>query len=829
MYRNYILTTFRHLFRNKIYSLINIAGLSLGLAAAMLILLFVRDEHSYDQFHDKKALIYRVVRRMFNPDGSTFASDGYSGLLQGPRFTANIPGIRGYVRVVNNYQDIRRSGLAGRGATETRLADIRSQQILRVDSNFLTVFSFPLLQGNPATALSQPHTLVITEDMARREFGTVNAIGRTLEVKTKSPAEPASSFTPYSITGVAKNCPQNSSIKFEALTPIDIASSNFASWSGWTAVFLNTFVVLDPNADPRKVEARMQRVYETEAAPELAAGKVAVEKAGGKMRSDRYLLQPLTAMHLSTDYPPIDGLTDASNPTFSYILSGIAGFVLLIACINFINLTVARSLRRAKEIGIRKVIGSSRGQLIVRFLGESIALCAIAFTLAIVLVEALLPLFNDLAQKSLSLSYLSDTGLIFEYLGLFALTAFAAGFYPALVLSGYDPVKTLYGRFTLGGRNLLQRGLVTLQFALASFLIITTGIIAAQFNYLISKNLGYDDKNLVIIYNWELGAGKFQILANALKQSPDILGVSGRNAGWDNTQANAEPQPASPTRRPPKNQPAAINTTIETIDAAYPALLSIPIVAGRGFSPDRSTDSSNVLVNETFARQAGWKEPIGRKIQVRDHTVSVIGVVKDHYFQPLNVPIKAQIFSLTLGRGIQSLYIRIRPNSATTALPFIQKVFRTGLPLSPYYYSFMDENNRNTYAAEARWKSILGFGAAITIFISVIGLFGLSVFAAEKRLKEVGIRKVLGASVSGLAAMLCGDFLRLVVIALLLAIPLSILAAHQWLAGYPNRISLGPVNFVWPAALVTCIAAFTVGTQAIKAALSNPVKSLRSE
>jgi len=763
---------------------------------------------------------------MYNPDGSTFASDGYSGLSQGPRFTANIPDIKGYVRVANNFQDIKH-GAAG----DPRGTDIRVQQILRVDSNFLTVFTFPLLQGNPTTALTQPHTLVITEDMARREFGTTNALGKTLLVKTKR-TEDNAAFEPYTITGVAKNCPQNSSLKFEALTPIDIKSSNFGSFDGWMDVFLNTFVVLNPNADPRKVQAQMKKVYETEAATQLAAAnKVAKVK-----KTDTWLLQPLTAMHLSTDFPPIDGLSDASNPVFSYILSSIALFVLLIACINFINLTVARSLRRAKEIGIRKVIGSSRGQLIIRFLGESAALCAIAFALAIGLVQAMLPLFNQLAGKALSLSYLLDAKLIAEYIALFATTAFAAGFYPALVLSGYNPVKTLYGRFTLGGRNLLQRGLVTLQFALASFLIIATGIIAAQFNYLANKKLGYDDTNLVIVNSFALGHGKFQTLAAALKQSPDILGVSGRNAGWDNAQARAE------------GQSNEINTTIETIDAAYPSLLSIPMVAGRGFSPLElrsepssgllrhgpssvlPTDSTgNVLVNETFAGQAGWKNPIGRTIQVREKTVRVIGVVKDHYFQPLNVPIKAQIFSLTMGRGLQSLYIKIRPNSATAALPFIEKTFKSQLPQSAYYYSFKDQNNRNIYAAEARWKDILSFGAAITIFISCIGLFGLSVFAAEKRVKEIGIRKVLGASVSGLAATLSMDFLRLVAIALLVAAPLAYIAAAQWLAAYPYRVTLSPWTFVGAAALVTGIAAGTVGAQAIKAALANPVRSLRNE
>jgi putative ABC transport system permease protein len=814
MYRNYLLTALRHLVRNKTYAFINIAGLSLGLAAAMLIMLFVKDEVSYDQFHTQKSQIYRLVRGMYGPDGSVLATDGYSPLIPGPRFTASIPEVKGFVRIENNFQDIKHG------------TSIQSQQMLLVDSNFFSVFSFPLLQGNPRTALTEPHTIVISEEMARREFGTADALGKTLLIKTNMPATPAADknnaaagqnvdpFQPYTVTGVAKNCPQNSSIKFEALTPLDTRSPNLAEWqNNWLGGLLNTFLVLTPGADQHHVEAAMKRVAENEVHAEL----LAAGKAGTKW-TPRFLLQPLTATHLSKEFPPIDGLTDASNPVFSYILSGIATFILLIACINFVNLTVARSVRRAKEIGIRKVIGSSRRQLIIRFLGESAVLCGIAFTLAIGLVQLLLPLFNDLAQKSLSLSYLLDTRLVLEYIGLFILTAFAAGFYPALILSGYNPVKTLYGRFSLGGRNLLQRGLVTLQFALASFLIVATGIIASQFNYLVHKNLGYDDRNLVVVDNWELDPAKFQAIATQLRQSPDILGVSGRNLGWDNEQADAE------------GQTTQINTTVETIDAGYPSLLSIPLVAGRGFSPGYSTDSTqSVLVNETFAREAGWHEPIGRNIRVYDRNVRVIGVVKDHYFQPLNVKIKAQVFSLTMGRGVKSMIIKIRPNSETAVLPFIERTFKAQLPLSPYYYSFKDLDNRNTYAAEARWKDILSFGAIVTIFISCIGLFGLAVFAAEKRTKEIGIRKVLGASVSGLAAILSADFLRLVALALVIAMPLAWLAAGQWLGNYPYRVTLTPLLFVGSATLVIGIAVLTIATQAIRAARANPVKSLRSE
>jgi putative ABC transport system permease protein len=796
MYRNYLITALRHLFRHKVYSFINIAGLSFGLASAMLILLFIRDELSYDRFHKQGDHIYRVVRRMYNPDGSTFASDGYTGLAEGPGFAAAIPGIKGFVRVVNNYQDIKKG------------TDIQRQQILRVDSNFFTTFSFPLIAGNPATALRQPHSFVISEDLARREFGTTDALGKIIQVKTDS------GFRPYTITGVARKSPENSSIKFEAVAPIEVDLARIDPLHSWFDVHLSTFLVLAPGADARQIDAQMKRVYLQEEAIVRATVK---DKAATDWRDD-YLLDPFFAMHLSKDYPPIDGLTDASSPVLSYILSGIALFVLLIACINFVNLTIARSLRRAKEIGIRKVIGSSRQQLIVRFLGESFFLCLIAFILAIGLVEGLLPLFNTLSGKELSLEYLWGPWLIAGFLALFVVTALAAGFYPAIILSGYDPVKTLYNRFSFGGRNLLQKSLVTVQFALASFLIMATGIIAAQFNFLIKQPLGYDDKNLVLVNQWGISTDQYNSIAGELRQSPDVIGVGGRNLGWDNAQAKID------------GTDIQVNTTIETIDNNYLPLLKIPLVAGRNFSPDYPADSTqSVLINETFAREAGWKDPLGKTINVNDKTVRVIGVIKDHYFQPLQWKLKAQVFSLTLGRGIAGFFIKIRPKSEAMVLPFIEKTFKTRMPNNAYRFSFKDQNNRANYETESRWKQIVQFGAIVTILISAVGLFGLSVFAAEKRVKEIGIRKVLGASVSGLVTALSVDFVRLVLLALLISLPVARWAADKWLANYPYHVNMSVWLFAGTALLVIAIALITVGFQALKAALANPVQSLRAE
>jgi putative ABC transport system permease protein len=429
MFKNYFKIALRNLQRNKVYSFINIAGLSLGLACAMLIILYIKDEISYDRFQGNLNHIYRVVTEGVNPDGSIGSKDGNTGYLQGPRFTENVPGIKSFVRIQSGQNDIKKG------------TDVQSQELLMVDSNFFSVFSFPLLSGNPKTCLSDPHSVVLSEDAASKQFGTADAVGKIMMIKEDS------EFVPYSVTAITKRCPQNSSIKFDVLLPFKESAIDTRDSENWFNFFLNTFVVLNPNADEKIVEKKMQQFYEADS---REAVKILTEKYGPMMdRKSVYFLQPFADMHLSKDLPPQNGLSDASNPMYSYILSGIALFILLIACINFVNLTVARSLKRAREIGIRKVVGGNRNQLIIQFLGESFALCFIAFIMALVIVQLVLPVFNDLANKSLALSYLFDANLIAGYVILFILTTLLAGFYPALVLSGYSPVQTLYSRFNL--------------------------------------------------------------------------------------------------------------------------------------------------------------------------------------------------------------------------------------------------------------------------------------------------------------------------------------------------------------------------------------------
>ncbi|HEY6978643.1 MAG TPA: ABC transporter permease, partial [Chitinophagaceae bacterium] len=475
MFKNYFKIALRNLARNKAYSFINIMGLSLGLASAMLIILYVKDEVSYDRFHTNVNDIYRVVVGQTGANANE-KKMGITGYFQGPKFTAKIPEIKSFVRVQGSYQDMKTG------------TEIKGQQLLYADTNFFSVFSFPLLQGNPKTALLQPNSIVISEDVAKKQFGTTHVLEKIVLLKRDG------QFTPYKVTGVTKRCPQNSSIKFDVLLPFEEPADAVQQPENWFSFFLATYVVLNPNADIKKVEAEMQKIYRDDAHDIIAT----LEKKYNQKDPAVYLLQPFTDIHLDNNVSQED-LSNASNPIYSYILSGIALFILFIACINFVNLTVARSLKRAKEIGIRKATGGNRNQLILQFLGESFILCFIAFVFAIVIVQLALPIFNNLSNKVLALSYLLDVKLIMIYVALFIVTSLLSGFYPALVLSGYNPVETLYGRFTAAKKNFLQKGLVVLQFTLASFFIIATFILFSQFNFLTTTKLGYDDSNLVLV------------------------------------------------------------------------------------------------------------------------------------------------------------------------------------------------------------------------------------------------------------------------------------------------------------------------------------------
>jgi putative ABC transport system permease protein len=796
MIRNYFKIAFRNLVKNKVYSFINIIGLAIGLTAAMLILLYAKDEISYDQFHAKNPNIYRITNAWTKPDGSLQHRDSNTGDFQGPKFKEKIPEIEAFVRVQSDYRDVRGNG------------EIKGYEMLAADANFFSIFSFPLLSGNPATALQRPHTIVISEEMAEKYFKTKDALGKQLELKEEG------KFVPYQVTGVAQKCPQNSSIKFDFLLPKIVDAKEYSNSENWFNFFQNTFVLLHPQADIKKVEAKIKQVYDIDSkeATNMMATKYGVKEKVA------YFLQPLLAMHLSTELPAQNGLVDASNPMFSYILTGIALFILLIACINFVNLTVARSLKRAKEIGVRKVVGSNRKQLIWQFLGESFILSFIAFVLALLFVELALPTFNQLSNKALSLSYLFDAKLVISYVSIFLIVSLLSGFYPAIMMSGFNPVETLYSRFNLSGKNYLQKSLVVLQFGLASFLIIATLTIFSQFNYLINKDLGYDDKNVIMVsFGESILRDKANVLKEQLLKNPNIVQVAPKNAGFRGTVARVTGQ-------------KEISFAYEVVDEDYLPLYKIPVKLGRNFSKEFADSTHSVIVNEAFVKEAGWKNPIGQIVDFwyNEEKYTIIGVAKNHHFATLNQEIKPQLFTMK-NNGFGKVNVKIKPNTESASLAYIEKTFKSLFPLNPYIYKFRDLENQKAYESESKWKQIMLFGAILTIFISCIGLFGLATLSAEKRTKEIGIRKVLGASIASVVSLLSTDFVKLVSLSFIFSFPAAYFAVQKWLENYPFRVEINAWFFVVTATITICIALLTVSYQAIKAALMNPVKSLKTE
>ena len=801
MLRNYLKIAWRTLTRNPVFSLINVAGLSLGLTCCLLIMLYTKDEVSFDRFQERGDRLYRIVATMTDEKETRKISS--TNAIHGPAFGQEIPEIEAVIRMQNNPLVLRKDGA------------LFNQEVTFADSTFLPVFSLPLLAGNPRTALSNLHSVVLTEATAEKYFNSTDVLGKTIELKA------GKEFESFVVSGVAKNCPQNSSIQFEMLLPFKFQEQGGPD-TEWIGFYLNTFVLLNPKTNLRAVVPKLDRVFLSKAAEDF-------KQARAKYNFNQTIhfdLQPFPAIHLDTGFGDArNGLAHGSKPIYSYILTGIALFILLIACINFVNLTVARSLQRGKEIGIRKVVGGRRTQLIYQFLGESYLLCFLAFGFALLLTQLVLPTFNEMANKQLAISYLFDATLVAGYVGLFLVTGLVAGFYPALVLSGFNPVQTLYNRTRLGGtplggKNYLTRGLVVFQFALSVGLVIGTIVIYRQFNYLTTKELGYNDEHLLGFDLGREGVSREVIerFKNEFAAVPGIKAVTAKNWSDNITLAKADGK--------------EIEFGYHGIDDQYLPTLQIPVVKGRNFSKAYPSDTAqSVVINEAFAKAAGWKDPVGKQVDFfyNQKKFTVIGVVRDYHFESLKEKIKPLLFTQDPRYRLGQIWVKLDPTAIPETIARIGSIYRNLMPFRPFNYEFKDVTNARNYETEARWKQMITLAAWLFLFVSCLGLFGLATFTAESRTKEIGIRKVLGASVASITTLLSKDFLTLVLVAIVIASPLAYYAAQTWLAGFPYRIDLDGWMFVMAGGLAVSIALLTVSFQSIKAALMNPVKSLRSE
>ena len=792
MIRNFIKTAIINMYRNKTYTLINIFGLSIGLACVMLITLYIKDEVSFDRFNINGPSIYRVVQDGHSPDGTTF-KNGFSGGVEGVTFKQQIPEVKDFCRINGGGSVLVRKG-----------GDVISEPVSYADKSIFKIFSFPLISGKPDAVLNNPNELVITEDMAKKYFGTDDAVGKTLQVNVSG------KFSPFTVTGVAKNTPQNSTVHFNFLMPIESSLPKSYTPDDWFSSFLNTFVYIAPNAKPADVVRKMNFVFNQYAGKKMADYK----KQFGQKLSFEFKLEPYYKVHLG-EYGTGNGLRPTNKVDYSLILGGIAGFILFIACINFINLTLSRSLRRAKEIGIRKVNGSSRGQLIMQFMGESFILTLIASIIAVIILIICLPEFNGLANKNLQASYLVNSQSIAIFVLLIIINTFLSGFYPAVVLSGFKPVQTLYGKLKIGGHNYFGKSLVVVQFIVAVFLAIGTIVMLKQFNYLTNTDLGYKPQDIVDVQL----PHDFASFKNDISKYPFIKDVSGQMAQFTSTYEDLFE--AGDKKLP--------GTSFFGVDNEFLKEMNIPVIQGHTFN-NMAGDTTEVLVNQSFIKAAGWQDsPIGKKIIQGKQEYTIIGEVRDFHSSSLTSKISPLVIEQLPKPTYSYALVKIDPNQKEKAVSAIQHEYKKLIADYPIQYNFLTDELADQYDSENKWKQIITISAVISIFISCLGLFGLATLSIEQRVKEIGVRKVLGAGIADISSILMINFLKLVFIAIVIASPLAWYAMNKWLQNYPYRIDMGWWVLVTAGLGSLIIACLTIGFQSIKAAVANPVKSLRSE
>lgn len=792
MWKNYLIIGWRSLLRSKVFSFINIGGLALGLTCCILILLYVKDEKSFDRFQVNGKDLYRIKVTMVSPgDSMTIAS---TNAIHGPTFKDGIPEIREVIRTQTQPFVIKKG------------EDLLSANVLFADPRFFEVFSLPLLYGDPGTVLSDIGSIVLSEEMAENYFGTNEAVGQVIELKVND------DFEQFIVSGVVKTIPQNSTIQFDSMISFEWQEAKGWTNDEWLGFYMNTFVLLNGRADHTQVGSKMDQIFKVNATQEI-------KDSPGFDRKVSFSLQPFLDIHLDNGMDnDRNGITKSSNPIYSYILGGIGLFILIIACINFVNLAVARSLKRAKEIGIRKVIGGLRRQLIFQFMTESFLLTFIAFLIAVLFTQFALPTFNVLSNKELSLSYLMDYELILIFFALFLVTGLVAGFYPALVLSGFSPSKSLQKRAKLLQQNFLTKGLVVFQFTLSICLVVGTILIFSQFNFLTSIDLGYNDDNLMKLNGFRGNYSGREAMKQELLSMSEISAVAGYNGNYNGTMAKVNEE--------------NVEFGYIGVDDDFLETLEIDLLEGRNFSSEFSTDpEESIIVNEAFLKQVGWNEGVGKEVDFewKNKKMKVIGVVNDYHFASLKEEIKPLVLTQDPKYGLQSLFIKLNGGNTSETVKKIEAVFRKNVSFMPFDYSFEQENNMKRYEREARWKQMITAGAMLSIFVSCIGLFGLAAFNAESREKEVGVRKVMGASVSSIVRLLSTDFVKLILVAVVMAFPISYYAGSVWLQEFAYQVPIEWWFFGIAGVFAISVAMLTVGIESFKAALRNPVETLKNE
>ncbi|MDB5091135.1 MAG: hypothetical protein JWR09_5129 [Mucilaginibacter sp.] len=792
MIKNYLKTAFRNLTRNKLFSLINIVGLAIGMACSILIFLWVHDEKRVDKFLVENKAVYGVYERVFS-EGKIDAGHFTPGLLAA-ELKRNIPEIK-YASGFWSAQEI----LFSAGQKNI------NEKGCYADSDFFKIFNYHLLQGTKATALTEPDAVALSRKMAVAFFGSPEkAIGKTIRFNN---------LIDFRVSAVFEDLPSYASEKFDYALNWQYLLTSVTWLKDWLNRSPATYIELQDGTDPIKVEAKIKNFIK----PYLTSNGSGFHLELGLQRFDQ--------MYLNSTFK--NGIPDGGRIEYVRLFSIIAVFILLIACINFMNLATARSVKRSKEVGIRKAVGAIRGWLILQFIGESVLLAFFAFVLALFLVVVILPVFNQVTAKQIVLP-LSSLTFWFNAGGLLLLTGIVAGSYPALFLSSLNPVKVLKGSLKFGsGALLFRKGLVVFQFVLSIIFIISTIIIAQQVSYVQAKNLGFDKENLVYIpIERDLGH-KFSVFKQQLSALPGIKSLSYSNQ--IPTQIGAHVYNLDWEGKNPATKVVAIHNGV---GYDYLKTMNLKLLSGRDFSKDFPSDSAAYIINETALKMIGYKNPIGKPLTFFEHRGKIIGVLKDFNFQSLHDPIQPLVIGFT-GENISwdggLVIVRTEAGKTKLAISGIENVFKKMEPKFPFKYLFADEEYQKLYNNEQVISRLSNTFSFLTIFISCLGLLGLAMFTAEQRSKEIGVRKIIGANVSDIVMMLSTDIVKLVILASVIATPVSWLIMNKWLQGFAFRIHINGWIFVAAGGLTLIIALLTISYQALKAALINPVKSLRSE
>ncbi len=790
MFKNYLKIALRNLWKQKVYSAINVLGLAVGMAACLLIYLFIAYERGFDRFHKKGESICRL-NEVQSFAGITPQHVALSMYPMGPALKAEYPEIVDYVRFVG-----------GGTVLENKPKQIIVKKTFWTDPAFFSIFDFELRYGDRATALQEPNSAVLTAATAQKLFGTEEVIGKALSEGDRQ----------FKITGVLKNLPSNSHLQFDALFSLNTIEKDDMR-SNWGSNWLVTYLLLAPGTNTDKLQQAFPQFLEK-------------HMGEGKKLYQLYL-QPLRELHLGSMHVTHDyNNWQKFNGKYILIFSVLAIFVLIIAAINFMNLSTARSSSRSKEVGVRKSVGAHHLQLARQFLGESIMLAFIALVFAVIICELALPLLNTISERPLELRWFDRPVLVLGVLGFTFLLGLVSGLYPALFISSFQPVEVLKERTPGRGRKATLRNvLVVTQFAIAIALIVGTTLTVRQFNFMMNRDPGFQRNQIVIIEMNATSNKKYALLQQEFLSHAAILAVtaSGQRLGNNIHQHSA--------RATGDSAEITLSPSHLHVDRNFVEFYGLKILAGRSFSEKIPTDKRwAYILNESLVKELGWKEPLGKKFGVswEDTLGTVIGVVKDFNFNSLHHQIQPLYLS-SQNWGYDEMSVKINPKDISAALRHLEKKWNELVPDRPFQYLFLDQHFATLYLSDKQVSQIVGMIAVLAIFTACLGLYGLACITTEQRTKEVGVRKVLGASVSSVIVLLARNFARLVVVAFFISVPVSYFIMKSWLQNFVYRVELSGWVFVLAGGSALVIALVTVSTQALKAAVANPIEALRYE